>query len=161
MEMNGQLYTPVVLTPGNKPHYPVTKRLCGPQTRSGWAPDLVWVGPRPGLGGPQTRSGWAPDQVWVCPRPGLGGPQTRSGCAPDLVWTFWRSGKSLPLTRIERFLGCPGRSTVTILTELPQPILRLISSFTDKQINLLLAKRNDLINHSIINQPMQHAERCL
>jgi len=35
MEMNGQLYIPGVLPPGNEPHYPVTKRLGGPQTWSG------------------------------------------------------------------------------------------------------------------------------
>jgi hypothetical protein len=36
MEVSGQLHTPVALTLERKPLYPLDKRLCGPQSWSGY-----------------------------------------------------------------------------------------------------------------------------
>jgi hypothetical protein len=54
LEVTGQLHSPVALTPGKKPQYPLDRRLGGPQNRSGpsrdekildptgtWTPTLV------------------------------------------------------------------------------------------------------------------------
>jgi hypothetical protein len=35
MEVSGQLHAPAALPPGKSPWYPLDRRLCGPQSRSG------------------------------------------------------------------------------------------------------------------------------
>ena len=58
----------------------------GNQSRSGWDPELVWMGPRTGLYGAQNWSGWDPELVWMGPRTGLYGTQSSSGWDPEPVW---------------------------------------------------------------------------
>jgi len=36
MEGSGELHAPAALSPGKSPHYPLDRRLGGPQSWSGW-----------------------------------------------------------------------------------------------------------------------------
>jgi len=42
MEVSGQLYAPIALSPGKEPLEPVGKE-------AGWAPELFWKRPPPGI----------------------------------------------------------------------------------------------------------------